>query len=367
MALVLDPQVAFTTVSVDVALGVGPRPLSVSDLGPVQTSGPIPALPVSTQTRSYSIRNTAGDDGQIRVDERLRVGETFVRVNTVTYTATGEVDGNPTELGPFTVVGSGTVTGTLGTPRNVILATDVNDQRYFFYPDNIPPVLGDETVTYDIKAVGYDFQAVPPAPICFSRGTLISTALGLRAIEQLQPGDLIDTKDHGLQAIRWIGSRAISAAEIEQRDNLRPIRIRAGALGSCTPSTDLVVSPQHRVLVRSKIALKMFDAMEVLVAAKQLLRLEGIDYCDKAEGVEYFHILFDKHEIVFANGAETESLFTGPEAIKSVGPAALEEIYEIFPELRDRDYSPESARLLTSGKMARKLASRHAQHGRHLV
>lgn len=364
MALVLDPQVAFTAVSGVVQIGVGPTTISVLNLSPVRTSGPIPD---TTQTRSYSIQNTAGADGQISVDEKLKVGETFVRVTTVTDTATGEIDGNPTELGPFTVVGSGTVTGTLGTPRNVILASDVNGQQFFFYPDNTPPVLGALTLTYDINAVGYDFQAVPPAPICFSRGTLIATAVGLRAIEQLQPGDLIETKDHGLQQIRWIGSRVISAAEIERRDTLRPIRIKAGALGNGTPTTDLVVSPQHRVLVRSKIALKMFDAMEVLVAAKQLLRLDGIDYCDGPDGVEYFHILFDKHEIVFANGAETESMFTGPEAIKSVGPAALDEIYEIFPELRDRDYAPQSARILASGKMARKLASRHAQHGRHLV
>lgn len=358
MVVVLDPQVAFATVSGELQLGVGPKALSVSDLGPVLTSGPIPA---STQTRSYAMRQFYGADGQ------LKVGETFVRVTTVTNTSTGAIVGNPTELGPFTVVGSGTVTGALDIPRDVILVTDVNDQRFFFFPGNAPPDLGDGTLTYDIRAVGYDFDALPPAPICFTRGTRLRTADGLRAIEELQPGDLIETRDHGLQQIRWIGSRAITAAEIGKRANLRPIRIRAGALGDRMPSTDLVVSPQHRVLVRSKIALRMFDAMEVLVAAKQLLQLDGVDLCDLAEDVEYFHVLFDRHEIVFANGAETESLFTGPEAIKSVGPAALEEICEIFPQLRDRDYSPQGARSLPSGRLAAKLVSRHLQHRKPMV
>ena len=142
-----------------------------------------------------------------------------------------------------------------------------------------------------------------------------------------------------------------------------------GALGHNSPAEDLLVSPQHRILVRSRIAQRIFGTDEVLVAAKQLLQITGIDIETEATKVEYFHFLFDQHEIVFSNGAETESLYTGPEALKSLGPAACEELFTLFPELRDRDPAerPLGARMLASGRMARKLAVRHAQNLQPLV
>ena len=202
---------------------------------------------------------------------------------------------------------------------------------------------------------------------CFASGTLILTEGGELAIETLAVGDKVVTRDNGAKLIRWMGSRKVAAAGLARTPKLRPIRIRAGALGANTPSSDLIVSPQHRILVRSKIARKMFGADEVLVAAKQLVVLDGIDVAEDMESVEYFHILFDRHEVVFSNGAETESLYTGPEALKAVGKAAQDEIFTLFPELRDRDYAAAGARVLASGRTARRLAMRHAQHGRPLV
>lgn len=202
---------------------------------------------------------------------------------------------------------------------------------------------------------------------CFTRNTMIQTDRGAVAIEDLRVGDLVVTRDNGLQPIRWIGSKALAATSLAEDEALRPIRIRQGALGSGTPSSDLLVSPQHRMLVRSKIAQRMFGTNEVLVAAKQLCQIDGIDIADDAEGVEYFHLLFDRHEIVTANGAESESLYTGPEALKSVGPQALQEIFALFPDLKERDYTPSGARALISGRMGRKLAVRHKQNSRALV
>ncbi|HRM76080.1 MAG TPA: Hint domain-containing protein, partial [Paracoccus sp. (in: a-proteobacteria)] len=114
---------------------------------------------------------------------------------------------------------------------------------------------------------------------------------------------------------------------------------------------------------------EMFGAPEVLVAAKQLLQIEGIDIAQDQAVVEYFHFLFDRHEIVLSEGAATESLYTGSEALRSVGHSAREEIFAIFPELRDRPehMAAEGARHLASGRMGRKLAVRHAQHAKALV
>ncbi|MFB2531728.1 Hint domain-containing protein [Paracoccus sp. p3-h83] len=203
--------------------------------------------------------------------------------------------------------------------------------------------------------------------VCFTEGTLIDTARGPVAIEDLGIGDLVMTRDRGAQPIRWIGQRAIEADELEANPNLRPVRIRAGALGAGLPAADLVVSPQHRVLVRSRIAQRLFGTDEVLVAAKQLCQVDGIDIATDLTRVVYVHMLFDRHEVVTSNGAESESLFTGPEALKSVGAAARDEILAIFPELADRDYQAIPARTLASGRMGRKLAVRHIQNGKALV
>ncbi len=195
----------------------------------------------------------------------------------------------------------------------------------------------------------------------------IETAFGPVPIKTLRQGDMVHTMDHGFQPIRWIGSRKLSAEELRAHENLRPIRIRAGALGKNTPEIDLFVSPQHRVLVRSKIAKRVCGEDEVMVAAKHLVTIDGIEFVPEADEVEYFHFLFDRHEVVLSNGAATESLYTGPEALKSLPPEAREEIFTLFPELMDVDYRALACRTLANGRMGRKLAIRHKNNKKPLV
>ena len=203
--------------------------------------------------------------------------------------------------------------------------------------------------------------------LCFGGDALIDTDSGPVPAGDLKVGDLVRTRDAGLQPVRWVGRRVLTQAEFEAAPNMRPIRIRAGALGAGTPSADLIVSPQHRVLVRSRIAQKMFGTEEVLVAAKQLLLVEGIDIAQDLDGVTYVHFLFDDHQVVWSNGAETESLHPGRNALDMAGEAAREEILALFPELRDGSFARPSARVMASGRMGRKLAMRHAQNRRPLV
>ncbi|SMG55913.1 MULTISPECIES: Hint domain-containing protein [unclassified Paracoccus (in: a-proteobacteria)] len=209
----------------------------------------------------------------------------------------------------------------------------------------------------------FDNTGVP----CFAGSTLIETDHGQCCIEDLRPGNLIQTADNGMQPIRWIGSIKLDARALAANPKLRPIRIRAGALGNGTPSSDLVLSPQHRVLVRSRIAQKMFGATEVLVAARQLLLLDGIDIATDLTEVEYFHMLFDRHEVVISNGALTESLYTGAQALQAVGKAARDEIFTLFPQLGEQGFEPAPARPLPSGRRARKLANRHLQNHRPMM
>lgn len=226
-----------------------------------------------------------------------------------------------------------------------------------------------DTVVVTVDADGTGSIIVDDFLPCFVSGTLIETAEGCRPVEELRTGDMVLTKDHGLMPIRWVGSRKLTKGDLVLLPHLRPIRILAGALGHGKPERDLLVSPQHRILVHSKIAINMFAASEVLVAAKQLLLLDGIDYADDMAEVEYFHFIFDGHEIVMSNGAETESLYTGPQALKSMNASALREILNLFPELahQDPDSPPPAARRLLSGREGRKLAHRHAQKHRQLL
>lgn len=198
--------------------------------------------------------------------------------------------------------------------------------------------------------------------ICFAAGTRIRTPQGEVAVETLTPGALVMTVDHGAQPVRWVGRAEI---DLSQSPHLRPVRIARGALGGGLPESDLTVSPQHRVLVRSRIAQRMFGATEVLVAAKQLLALDGIALASDLDRVTYVHFLFDSHQVVWSNGAQTESLFTGPQALESVGPAARDEILQIFPELLSEAAVP--ARVLVAGAPGRRMADRHARNGAALL
>ncbi|ARO14458.1 hypothetical protein BVG79_01112 [Ketogulonicigenium robustum] len=146
---------------------------------------------------------------------------------------------------------------------------------------------------------------------------------------------------------------------------MRPICITAGALGDNLPAQDLRVSPQHRMLVRSKIAERMFGG-EVLVPAVKLTALPGIYVDEAAASVEYFHILFDQHEIVFANGAESESLHTGPIALASLPAASRAEIFAIFPELEEIGAERELARAVPSGRAIKTLIERHATNDKSI-
>ncbi|MBV0914223.1 Hint domain-containing protein [Anianabacter salinae] len=223
---------------------------------------------------------------------------------------------------------------------------------------------GDESGT--VGGISFsNFEEINFGITCFVRGTLIRTRRGEIRIEDLAVGDDVLTADAGEQPIRWIGSRKLGAREMQLNPKLRPIRIRANALAPGLPEHDLSVSPQHRVLVRSVIAERMFGSREVLIPANKLLVLPGIEIDDSAAEVEYFHMLFDAHQIVWSNGALTESLFTGPEALKGLSVEARTEITLLFPAIVEPRFLPEPARLIPQkGKQMKVLAARIAKHGK---
>ncbi len=161
---------------------------------------------------------------------------------------------------------------------------------------------------------------------CFVRGTQIATRNGSVAIEDLKAGDEVITMDHGFQTIRWIGSTTVPAT-----GDLAPVVIRKGAMGN---ERDLRVSPQHRMLVRGWHVELMFDQKEALVPAKALINDETV-FPLEGGTVDYFHVMFDRHELVYAEGIPSESFHPGHVGLGSFAEDTREEILTLFPELRE--------------------------------
>ena len=184
--------------------------------------------------------------------------------------------------------------------------------------------------------------------ICFTAGTMIRTPRGERQIETLKPGDMVTTLDRGEQPLRWIGRRTVPATGV-----LAPIRFATGSYGN---HRDLLVSPQHRMLCRGYAAQLLFGETEVLAPAKSLVDdfQVTIDYGGM---VTYVHMLFDRHEIVIANGAPSESFYPGRCGLDSLSDPSRDELFRLFPALRSDagSYGPAS-RTCVKGSEARALA-----------
>lgn len=161
---------------------------------------------------------------------------------------------------------------------------------------------------------------------CFTEGTRIATMSGEVAIEDIQVGDMVITRDGGLQPVRWIGSTTVPA-----RGKHAPVVFAPGAIGN---SRQLEVSPQHRILQNNTRAQLYFDESEVLLPAHTMVNSDTI-YRREGGTVRYFHLLFDQHEIVLSEGVWTESFFLGDGIINGMAEAQRAEILSLFPELAE--------------------------------
>jgi len=177
--------------------------------------------------------------------------------------------------------------------------------------------------------VTFDNPVIP----CFTRGTIIETSRGPVLVEDLVEGDKIKTLDNGFQPIRWVGARKVQGI-----GSFAPVLIKKGALGN---TRDLLVSPAHRMMLDGWQTELLFGEAQLLASAKSLINDSTIlrQECDK---VEYFHILFDRHEIIFAEGAPTESFHPGETATGIFSEESRQEILALFPHLEAgfKSYGP---------------------------
>lgn len=175
-------------------------------------------------------------------------------------------------------------------------------------------------------------EANPDAPaMCFARGTLIRTPRGDVPVETLKVGRRVCVQGGKPQKIRWIAHRRVMLGRTNR--HLAPIRIARDAFGPGKPFRDLVLSPNHRVMHRSPWAQLWFESASVLLPAKFMVNGDTVVQQTAARSVEYWHILFDDHQVVWSNGVLTESLHPGDVALTGMARASRAELLELFPEL----------------------------------
>ena len=265
-------------------------------------------------------------------------GEDTFLVNGVDEGNGDVIDGGQAASGPDDEIDTLDLTGS-GNIKITFTSADQEDGFVEFRDEN------------DVATGTLTFTEIENVIPCFTPGTTIATPKGERLVEELKVGDKIITRDNGLQEIRWLGAKTMDWRALSGQPHLKPILVRAGALGNGLPERDMLVSPNHRVLVSNDKTALYFEEREVLAAAKHLVNNNGIHEVDTM-GTTYIHFMFDQHEVVLSNGSWTESFQPGDYTLKGIGNAQRNEIFELFPELK-------SAQGVDDYRAARKTLKKH--------
>lgn len=181
----------------------------------------------------------------------------------------------------------------------------------------------------------YTLLRVEPAPeetglsdllcISFARGTLITLANGAQTpIETLTPGDRILTRDHGGQPVRWIGRATLKAV-----GPFAPVVITMGTLGN---AGDLIVSQHHRMFLYQRQKVAGLPTAELLVQAKHLVDGERV-FLREGGYVDYLSLVFDRHEIIYAEGVPAESLMVNDATVNRLPAELSADVKSRFPGL----------------------------------
>ena len=186
--------------------------------------------------------------------------------------------------------------------------------------------------------------------VCFAPGSMIATPAGRRAVETLRVGDLVWTLDRGYQPIL-----RVHVTERRVAGQHAPIRFAPGSIGPGFPERELSVSPQHRILCRSRLVGRMFDVDEVLLPAMRLLGLPGVSQACGAAPVRYIHLELAQHGILCADGALVESCLRGQQMSKTL-PRVLK---ESLAPLHHAD----ACRLIPDGRRQKQLVARMRKNG----
>lgn len=191
-----------------------------------------------------------------------------------------------------------------------------------------------------------DFDSV--AFICFALGTDIKTPNGSLPVQDLTIGDLVCTMDQGPQPIRWIGKRVLNFDHAAHKQ--KPWIIKSGSMGHARPATDLVLSPQHHIILQgADVRAVTTGSQQCLASVKSLGPMAGVRQMHGKRSVTYISLLLDCHQILWANGLPVESLYLGPYAMSLLTSVERSQIYQKFPWVYldpDNGYGPHARPVL---------------------
>ncbi|MDP5218109.1 Hint domain-containing protein [Ruegeria sp. 2205SS24-7] len=209
------------------------------------------------------------------------------------------------------------------------------------FHDGLPPRYEDlHIVQHRFDAwPGPSITPVAGGVICFTPGTRIRTPDGFRLVEELREGDLVQTRDSGAQEVQWVGKRRMSGARLFVMPDLRPIRFAAGAFEADRPDAELLVSPEHRMLLKGPAAQALFNTPEVLVPARQLINGSSVRVDMGAREVTYVHLLLPAHQIIWANGVEAESFHPASAALSALTEQDRARLLQQRPSLESNPHS----------------------------
>jgi len=229
------------------------------------------------------------------------------------------------------------------------------------FPDDIPPSNKTLSIVQASKRVLPALDAEAASVICFTPGTRIRTAQGEVAIEDLGPGDRVLTRDDGEQEVLWSGHRRMSGARLFAMPDQRPIRMRRGALGIDRPDSDLIVSPDHRVLMRGAQARELWGEPEVLVRAADLVGDRFVTVDHSLRETWYVHLMLERHEVIWANGLEVETFHPGYMGLDHLEGLQRKALVELRPELASdpQKYGAPARRMVSRGEAAILMAHIH--------
>lgn len=159
--------------------------------------------------------------------------------------------------------------------------------------------------------------------VCFGKGTAIRTPRGDVLVEDLRVGDLVTTMDNGPQKIRWINTRSYDAEQMQKGSHLHPVLIKRGTFGA---ERDLLVSQQHGVLVG--------QSGDSFARAKHLAdAAKGVRIAKGKKSVTYVHLMFDDHQVIFAENVPSESFYPGPMALSQMSKPHRAAFSKVLPAL----------------------------------
>ncbi|SFS12848.1 Hint domain-containing protein [Yoonia litorea] len=184
--------------------------------------------------------------------------------------------------------------------------------------------------------------------VCFVKGVLLETPHGSRKVEDLTTDDVLLGRDGNHLPIAWIGRSSVEMIGFDLEN--KPVLFSQGCLGPNSPQSELAVSPQHHLVLSGDIVRQIFEADEVLAPAKGLTGLPGVRVMKGKRSVEYYHVMLARHEIITAQGIQTESFYPGPTAVRMLTPAQRASLFAVVPPLKDdpeNGYGPTARKKIT--------------------